>query len=245
MNFKHLWDTFSDHYSHLLIHPQFFLKKYERSSIDYAYKYAHGVLLDIGCGRMPYKKLLLPFVKKYVGIDSPKTAKFYHGDGRPDIFADAKSIPLPNNSCDTILSLQVLEHISEPQKAISEFSRLLKPKGILILSTVQSYPLHDEPYDFFRFTKYGLRHILKNCGLTIIKEKEEGNIFVGSLQNFNIYLMFILKKLSRDTSGKIFVLLLLPLFLAVTTISNLLGSLLALLDKKTKFAVVLTTVVKK
>ena len=244
MTYKYLWDKFTDYYSSLVFHPQFFLKKYNNTAILLAEKYATGTLLDIGCGRMPYKKRLLPKIKRYIGLDSPVTAKMYHGENKPDIFADANKIPLVNKSIDTILSLQVLEHLSEPQKSLSEIKRLLKKNGMLILSTVQYYPLHDEPYDFYRYTKYGLINLLKEQGFKIIKFKEEGNVFILMGQSFNIYLMLVLKKLINTFIGKILAILLLPFFLSVTTIINLITYPLSCFDKNSHFRIIHTLVAK-
>lgn len=244
MSFKSLWDGFTDYYSSLIFHPQFFLKKYNNTAILLAEKYATGTLLDIGCGRMPYKKKLLSNIKQYIGLDSPITAKLYHGENKPDIFADANKIPLSNKSIDTILSLQVLEHLSAPQKSLSEIKRLLKKNGLLILSTVQYYPLHDEPYDFYRYTKYGLINLLKEQDLKIIKFKEEGNVFILIGQSFNIYLMLVLKKLVKTNIGKILALLFLPFFLSITTIVNLITYPLSFFDKNSNFRIIHTVVAK-
>lgn len=244
MSSKSLWDSFTDYYSSLIFHPQFFLKKYNNTAIKLAEVYATGILLDIGCGRMPYKQRLLPKIKKYIGLDSPVTAKMYHGSNKPDIFADANHIPLENKSVDTILSLQVLEHLPEPQKSLSEIKRLLKKKGVLILSTVQYYPLHDKPHDFYRYTKYGLQNLLEEQGLKIIKLKEEGNVFILIGQSFNIYLMLILKNLVKTPLGKIIVILLVPFFLSITTIINLITYPLSYFDRNSHFRIIHTLVAK-
>lgn len=245
MSFKYMWDRFSDSYSSLIFHPQYFLKKYNRTAINLAEKYTKGILLDIGCGRMPYRERLLPKLKKYIGLDSPVTAKLYHGEEKPDILADATNIPLNNRSIDTILSLQVLEHLPKPQESIAEIKRLLKKDGILILSTVQYYPLHDEPFDFFRYTKYGLRKLLEEHNLKIIHLKEEGNIFVLIGQSFNLYLMLILKNLIKTPSGKILTIFVLPIFLLATTTINFLIYPLSFLDPKSNFRIIHTLVARK
>lgn len=245
LNFKTIWDKFTDKYSSLPLHPQYFLKKYNYAAIKFALNYAKGILLDIGCGRMPYKRALLPYIKKYIGLDSPETSKMYHGKDRPDIFADATKIPLPKASCDTILLLQVLEHLPEPQRAIEEIVRVLKPNGVLILSTIQSYPTHDEPYDFYRYTKYGIKHLLEKGGLKIIKHKGEGNVFTLSFQSFNVYLMLILKSLTKQKNGKLIAAFLAPVFLCITTVSNLITLPFLLLDKKSKFRIIHTVVAKR
>ena len=79
-----------------------------------------------------------------------------------DIIADAHDLHMiDSESFDVVLCTEVLEHLHSPAKAISEFHRVLKTGGVLIITTRFIFPLHDTPNDFFRFTKYGLKELLK------------------------------------------------------------------------------------
>ncbi len=242
---KILWDKFTDKYSSLIFHPQYFIKKYSNNSIKLAIKYAKGTLLDVGCGRMPYKNMFLLSVNKYIGLDHPEVAKLYKGEEKPDILADATKIPLSDSSSDTITCFQVLEHLPEPQEALKEIARVLKPGGKLILSTVQAYPLHDEPHDYYRYTKYALKNLLKNVHLKVIKVETEGNIFTLIFQSFNIYLMLILKRMINKKNTKPIAIFLIPFFLSITTLTNLITLPLLSIDKNSKFSTNLTIVAKK
>lgn len=248
MNLKALWYEFNDSHSSIIFHPQFYLKEYSNSAIDLSVKYAKGVLLDIGCGRMPYKAKFSKKVTKYIGIDHPEVSvlyeSLYSGYEKPDILADATKIPLKNSIADTIICMQVIEHFPDPDKALDEMKRLLKKGGNLIISTVQSYPLHNEPYDYRRFTKYGLMKIVEKHGLQVVRSKEEGNFFIQQSQNFNIYLMLILRRLV-DRKNKIPVILLAPFILVATTAVNVLVWPLRHFDKNTKFAIEQTIVARK
>jgi len=245
MNFKNYWDIFTDKFSSLIIHPQYFIKRYTNNSVKLALQYAKGTLLDVGCGRMPYKKEFLPCIDKYIGLDHPEVAKYYKGEEKPDIFADSTQIPLPSSSCDTVTCFQVLEHIPEPIKALKEMHRVLKKNGIIIISTIQYYPLHDEPYDFYRYTKYGLSHLLHQANFVELKHKEEGNIFTLLFQSINIYLMFILENTSKRDGQKLITILLAPFFLSVTTLLNLLTFVFLPFDNKSKFRIIHTLVAEK
>lgn len=245
MDLKNFWDIFTDKFSSLIIHPQYFIKKYTNNSIKFALHYARGTLLDVGCGRMPYKKEFLPCVDKYIGLDHPEAAKYYKGKEKPDILADSTQIPLPDNSCDTVTCFQVLEHLPEPIKALEEMRRVLKKNGRIIISTIQFYPLHDEPYDYYRYTKYGLSHLLHHVNLVELKHREEGNVFTLIFQSLNIYLMFILKNMVKSDKRKIIALLLAPFFLSITTFLNLLTFVFLALDKKSRFGIIHTLVAEK
>ena len=88
-----------------------------------------------------------------------------------------KKIPLKNNSIDYILSTQVLEHMKNPDKLFKEASRVLKKGGKMFLTTNFLYEIHMAPYDYFRFTKYGLAALSKSNGLKIESIKPQGGIF--------------------------------------------------------------------
>lgn len=78
-----------------------------------------------------------------------------------DLVADATALPFPDNSFDLLLCFETLEHCDEPWKVVSEIERVCKPKGVIILSSQQNFPLHMHPSDYFRYTPYGLASLLK------------------------------------------------------------------------------------
>ena len=122
---------------------------------------ATGWLLDVGCGGRPYQHLF-EHVSRYVGIDIPSPCC------KVDAFANGMRLPFQDASFDTVLCNQVLEHVCEPHLLISETARVLKPGGTLMLTTPQVWGLHHEPYDFFRYTKYGLIHLAQSHGLVVV-----------------------------------------------------------------------------
>ena len=116
-------------------------------------KYAHdGTTLDVGCGSALYRGLF------------PHVTTLDHA-ARPgvqvDIVADAHDLSMISDmSFDVVLCTEVLEHLHTPAKAIAEFHRVLKPGGLLLLTTRFIFPIHDAPGDYYRYTQYGLRHLL-------------------------------------------------------------------------------------
>lgn len=88
-----------------------------------------------------------------------------------DVQYDAHALPFASNSVSLILCTEVLEHCYDPQKVISEFHRILRADGKLILTTRFVFPLHDTPHDYFRFTIYGLQHLCRQFSeVTITSE---------------------------------------------------------------------------
>ena len=130
--------------------------------------------LDIGCANSPYSG----FFPKRLGFD------ILPGEG-VDVVGDAHELPFPNETFEQILCTEVLEHLHTPHLALSEMHRVLKPGGKLILTTRFLFPIHDAPGDYFRFTKYGLQHLLRNWKNVTIKEE------VSTSETFGVLLQRI------------------------------------------------------
>ena len=97
---------------------------------------------------------------------------------KPDIWGNAVFLPVKTGSIDTVFASMVLEHISEPDVFMKEISRILKPNSKLILLTPQSYPLHHEQFDFYRFTKLGIKYLMEKNNIEIISLKQNGRFYV-------------------------------------------------------------------
>jgi len=131
-----------------------------------------GVVLDVGAGTTPYKHLFK--FDKYITLDN-------HSYPGIDITADiTKKIPLKNNSIDSVVCFQVLEHVLNPKKAVSEMHRVLKSKGVCLLTTHMAAPLHGEPNDYYRFSKYALQDLFKD--FSYVKVKPNGGASLSIIQ---------------------------------------------------------------
>lgn len=80
---------------------------------------------------------------------------------KPDVVGDIYRLPFADASWDTVVMIEVLEHLTDPAAAIEEVKRVLRPGGTLILTTRFLGPMHDIPHDYFRFTYYGLKHLFR------------------------------------------------------------------------------------
>ncbi len=151
-----------------------------------AAQYCRGRLIDIGCGTKPYKELLHPLVTEHLGVDHFETL---HDKANVDLWGTAYHIPVENDSFDSALCTAVLEHLEEPEKALQECFRVLKPGAYAIYSVPFIWHLHEEPRDFFRFSQYGLRYLFNKTGFELIEIKALSGFWVtfGQLFVYNIY----------------------------------------------------------
>jgi len=126
-----------------------------------------GTVLDIGCGYMVYKPLLLKPPSRanaYIGLDLKDNT--YQ---KPDLEWDGRSIPLEEGSVDCALATEVLEHCPDPDLVIREAHRVLKRGSLLFLTVPFLWPLHDVPHDEYRYTPFALERHLRNAGFEQIK----------------------------------------------------------------------------
>jgi SAM-dependent methyltransferase len=133
-------------------------------------------VLDAGAGELRYKKYFDHC--KYISQDLCVGDKEWYFDNI-DIKSNIYNIPVENESFDYILCAQVLEHLEFPELAFKEFSRILKKNGKLLLTAPLGQGEHQIPYDFFRYTKYGLDSLGKRNGLNLIYIKPAGGIFIN------------------------------------------------------------------
>lgn len=137
-----------------------------------------GTLVDFGCGSMPYREIYEPLVNHYIGVDLP-------GNTCADLHINQNGeVPLDNASVDIILSSQVLEHVPSPERYIKEAYRLLKPGGLLFLSTHSYWMYHPDPTDFWRWTREGLRKEIERAGFRIEHIRGVMNLAASGLQLF-------------------------------------------------------------
>jgi SAM-dependent methyltransferase len=152
---------------------------------------ARGRLLDVGCGDKPYESIFRPYVNAYVGVEHEATfAKTQASKrvGRPDALYDGIRLPFEDATFDTVLNVEVLEHTPDPQRLVDEMARVLRPDGLLIMSTPFSFRLHEEPHDYFRYTPHGLRELLTRAGMAPIEQWAQGALWSVVVHKLNSYL---------------------------------------------------------
>lgn len=130
----------------------------------------HGKLLDAGAGKLPHRYLVKPFHVEYKSLDFKPT----HPE--LDYVADVQAMPISDKTFDSAMCFEVLEHVPNPEKGLRELYRVLKPGGTLVFSVPHFLYLHNEPYDFYRYTKYGIRELATRVGFEVINIRPSGGL---------------------------------------------------------------------
>jgi SAM-dependent methyltransferase len=176
-----------------------------------------GRMLDVGCGTQPYRSLFAG--REYVGldIDSPRSRSL----GIADQLYDGSTFPFPDSAFDSVLSNQVLEHVFNPAQFLSEVNRVLRPGGRLLLTIPFVWDEHEQPFDYARYSSFGLAHLLEEHGFRIDSHRKIAGDFSTLVQLTNAY---VYKVLPRAMAARVIgtVLFVAPITLVGLGLSKLL-----------------------
>lgn len=173
-----------------------------------------GQVLDIGCGSQPYRQLFP--VEKYIGIDTANSGHD-HGGEMIDLEYDGQTLPLPDQSFDAVVCFEVLEHVFNPAKFLTEINRVLRPGGKVLITVPFVWLEHEQPYDFARYSSFGLRDLFTKHGFKVIKTEKYLNDARVLFLLINAYIISVTKNYP-----KIFKLV---LNYSLTSVFNILGLL--------------------
>jgi SAM-dependent methyltransferase len=123
---------------------------------------AGALVLDAGAGDAPYRSLFEHAV--YESADFEKVDKPY---AKSTYVCDLRDIPVADGRFDYIVFNQVMEHLPEPKAALTELNRVLKVGGRMLYTGPLFYEEHEQPYDFYRYTQFGLRHLFASSGFSV------------------------------------------------------------------------------
>ena len=132
----------------------------------YTDKYVSGKVLNVGSGtseRYPFQAQASEYVRMDI-VPGPNV----------DAVGRAEAIPFPDSSFDTVVSTQVFEHVENPELAAAEVSRVLKKGGRLVITVPQWNELHEEPHDYWRYTKFGLQALFERHGCRLMEMEQRG-----------------------------------------------------------------------
>lgn len=186
-------------------------------------------VLDAGAGRAPYRELFSH--ANYESADFEQVDKQY---APSNYVCDLKEIPVGDNYFDYIIFNQVMEHLPEPEAVLKEFQRILKPGGKIIYTGPLFYEEHEQPYDFYRYTQFGLKHLFTKSGFEIeYIDWLEG--YYGTLGYQLNRMAHCLSLKPKDLGGGIAGVALVPVVLMFKIMARLGSIIFHRLEIKTKF----------
>jgi SAM-dependent methyltransferase len=147
----------------------------ERAAADFAASLNAGArVLDAGAGEAQYAGLFARH--RYVAID------LGIGDAswnyrKLDCIADLAALPLRTGSCDACVNIVTLEHVRDPARVLMELARALKPGGRILLIVPHEWEVHQQPHDYYRYTRHGVRYLLESAGFGAIRIEPVGGFF--------------------------------------------------------------------
>jgi SAM-dependent methyltransferase len=141
--------------------------------------YCHGNVLDVGGGAFyetAAKKHIL--FNRWVTLEeSVVSPPRLHRSDHTFVVGDGQNTPFPDRQFDTVLNIQVLEHVLEPIQMVSEIARMLKSGGYGILLIPQTSTLHAVPRHYYNFTRFWIEEVMEKVGLEIVELRPLGGIW--------------------------------------------------------------------
>lgn len=158
-------------------------------------KYIVGRTLDIGAGeRNRYGDLF--DTREYVTMDIEPGQNV-------SMVGSIEDIPAEVESFDSIVCTQVLEHVPHPARAAREMYRVLRSGGYAVVTVPQMNELHEEPYDFFRYTCFGAEAVFVEAGFVRVEKLQRGGFFALRAQTLIRYVIDRLALYNRPIAGRI------------------------------------------
>jgi SAM-dependent methyltransferase len=151
-----------------LVNPFYFARRGLWHGLGEFFPRLQGAVLDVGCGRKPYRDFVP--ARNYVGvdIDTPVTRAL----AAADVFYDGRRLPFPDQQFDAVFCSQVLEHVFTPDEFLAEIHRVLRPGGTLLLAVPFLWDEHEQPADFARYSSFGLRALLESSGFAVAEQRK-------------------------------------------------------------------------
>lgn len=185
--------AFNPDFLGILVNPFYFARRNLFKKIVFYSTFMSGKLLDIGCGSMPYKRLFN--VDKFLGMDID--SEFSRKLGVADYFYNGKTFPLKSSSFDSCICNQVLEHVFNPDEFLGEIYRILKPNGKLLLTVPFVWDEHEQPYDYARYTSFGLQSLLEKNGFKLLQHEKICSDASVIFQITNLYIFKLVIKRNK------------------------------------------------
>lgn len=188
----------------LFYNPYYIIRRNLYLSVQKYAAQMTGSLMDFGCGTRPYESLFTG-ISRYVGVDFEGGGNDYQKN-RVDVFYDGKKLPFEDASFDHVLSTEVVEHIFNPDEIMSEINRVLRPGGTFLLTCPFLWPEHEQPWDYARYSSFGIRHLLERHGFIVTEQEKTGNFISSIIQLIVLYIYMFIPKIPVVRHALFFIL---------------------------------------
>lgn len=184
----------------IVVNPFYIARKGLYEGIKSAAGYIKGKTLDVGCATKPYEFVF--DVQVYHGLEIDTT--IHRAESKADFYYDGGRFPFNDSEYDSAITNQVLEHVFNPDEFLAEVNRILKLGGCFLITIPFVWDEHEQPYDYARYSSFGLKHLLEKSGFEVIYIKKSVNDFRVIFQLTAAYMYkislrggFVVKQLVR------------------------------------------------
>ncbi|WHZ20896.1 MAG: hypothetical protein OJF47_000008 [Nitrospira sp.] len=199
--------------SGLLINPFYFARKGLYDNVRRLAPHITGRVLDVGCGTQPYRPLFVAVDYTGMELDTEEN----RARKLADVFYCGPTFPFDSDTFDSLVCNEVLEHVFTPTEFVRELNRVLKPGGHLLLTVPFVWDEHEQPYDYARYSSFGLLALITGAGFEVVEHVKTMSDVRVLCQLVNAYLYKVTVSKSRYLNLFNMLLLMAPV--------NILGSL--------------------
>lgn len=161
----------------IVLTPSFLIRRGLARAIIPEAKAFSGRVLDFGCGSKPYEAVFHN-ASEYIGVDIEVSGHNHvELNSKIDYYYDGSSLPFGSGEFDSVVAFEVFEHVFEPDVVIPEIYRVMKQGGSLMVTTPFVWPEHEEPYDYARYSTFGLKHLFEKHGFKVDKVSRVGTCY--------------------------------------------------------------------
>jgi SAM-dependent methyltransferase len=218
LKYLYIQEQFNPKILGLFINPFYFARKGLYKNVSELIPNLKGKLLDIGCGTKPYQSNCN--VDEYIGLEIDDKGNRNHSVA--DVFYDGKVIPFQDKDFDSILSNQVFEHVFNPNHFLQEINRVIKMGGVFLMTVPFVWDEHEQPYDYARYSSFGLKHILSENGFEVVEHRKINSGIEVIFQLFNAYIYKVTHTTSPYINLIISIIIMAPLNITGLILSKIL-----------------------
>ncbi len=168
----------------IITNPFYFARRGLYNNIMKLTHHLDGKLLDVGCGTKPYENIC--DVEEYIGVEIENEAN--KNNQKVDYFYDGKTLPFKSEFFDSIITNQVFEHVFNPHAFLKEINRVTKMGGQMLMTVPFVWDEHEQPFDYARYSFFGLKHVLAAEGFEVIESRKSNNGISAIFQLLNAYI---------------------------------------------------------